>query len=165
MQPTPIRFPAPLLLAAVIAFSSDADAQTTPRTRSADHDAIRALWSTVDHLWNQRDARSFSQLFTPDATFDFVERHQRLDGRDAVLASFADRFPGFAPDLRHRTTIGEIRDIAPDLCAVTGNVEILRTSTPDAPSVLLRFAVFAIVRRSGDDWRIQILRAYELPAA
>lgn len=156
--------PVLVFAAALAACVSDPGARSTPRQQAADHAAIRALWSTLDDFWDQRDAQRFSRLFTADATFDFVERRQRLDGRDAVLLSFADRFPGFAPDLRHRTTVDEIRDIAPDVCAVTGSVEILRTS-PQSTPVLLRFAIFAIMRRTGDDWRIEILRAYELPAA
>lgn len=125
---------------------------------------IRSLWSRLDALWNERDAQRFSELFTVDGNFVFVDTGVSLDGRAAIQESFAERFPDFAPNVRHRTTVAEIRDIAPDVHTVDGKVEILRME-PDAgadPTVVRRFAIFAVLVRGDDGWGIRELRAFQV---
>jgi len=125
--------------------------------------SVRAVWSTLDETWNARDAARFSDLFTADASFQFPDRGEGFEGRAAILASFAARFPTFAPDIRHRTTIGEVREITADVAAVDGIVEILRLRGADVGSahVIRSFTIAGIMLRDGDTWRIRLLRALE----
>jgi len=124
--------------------------------------AIRAIWAELDARWNGRDAIGFSELFTDDVSFEFVDRGESLEGRTVVREYFSQRFPRFAPGLRHRTTVRDIAIIASNVAAVDGTVEILR-ETPDMDSALLRtFAIFAVMTRDTEVWTIRMLRVYEL---
>lgn len=146
----------------------DARAQAAARGgASSDSLAIRSLWSTLDAMWNKRDAEQFSDLFAVDASFEFVDRGQSLESRATIHQHFADQFPKFAPDVRHLTSVRQIRVIAPDVRTVDGKVEILRNSPGESakPVVLRTFAIFAVMFRTGEGWSIRVLRAYELPAA
>lgn len=129
-------------------------------------ESIRTLWSDLDTRWNGRDARSFSEVFSVDGNFVIVNRDLALDGRAAIYESFAERFPRFAPDIRHATTIHELRDVTPEVCTVDGTVRILRTMADDnsEPTIFAIFAIFAVMLRDGDGWQIRELRAFELPA-
>jgi uncharacterized protein (TIGR02246 family) len=130
---------------------------------AADGPALRALWSTLDATWNARDATRFSDLFTVDASFEFVGRGESMAGRATIYETFAARFGRFAPDVRHVTDVDEIRVMAPEVRTVDGRVEILRAG-PDAaaPTVIRHFAVFAVMLRTAEGWKIRVLRAYEL---
>lgn len=146
--------------------SADAGAQAVARAGANDDGAqIRQLWSTLDSLWNGRDAAGFSELFTPDASFVFVDRRQSLDGRAGILDFFSGQFPARAPELRHRTTVMGISDIAPGVHAVDGTVEILRVEpgTSAQPVVLRTFAIFAVMGRHADGWSISLLRIFAMP--
>lgn len=131
----------------------------------SDSAAIRGVWSTVDAMWNARDAERFSDLFTEDGSFEFVDRRESLESRAVIHQHFAERFPQFAPGLRHLTTVQDIRGITPDVHAVTGTVEILRLGADDRaePTVLRSFVIFAVMLRTGEGFRIHVLRAYQLP--
>lgn len=126
--------------------------------------AVRAVWSTLDEAWNAREAEPFADLFTVDTSFQFVDRGESLEGRAVVRDYFAERFPRFAPDLRHRTSVQRVRPVAEDVRALDGTVEILRVASDAEPAVLRTFAIFAMMARDGDDWRIDVLRVYQLPA-
>jgi uncharacterized protein (TIGR02246 family) len=131
----------------------------------ARYKSVRALWSDLDQWWNERDASSFSELFAVDGNFVIVNRDLALDGRAEIYASFAERFPRFAPEIRHATTIHEVREVTPEVCTVDGTVRILRTMAPDVePAMFASFAIFAVMLRNGDGWQIRELRAFELPA-
>lgn len=131
--------------------------------READAAAIRGVWSTVDETWNARDAARFSELFTADTSFRFPDRGDGFEGRPAILASFTGRFRTFGPDLRHRTTIREVRGITADVAAIDGIVEILRVGPTGAspPEVIRRFTIVGIMLRNGETWRIRLLRALD----
>jgi uncharacterized protein (TIGR02246 family) len=126
---------------------------------------VRALWSSLDSAWNARDAKTFSRIFTEDASFEFVDRGRALDSRAAVLEYFSEQFPGIAPELRHRTTIRQTLSIAPDVLCADGIVEIQRIPADASAdlAVLRTFAVFAIMAREVDGLRIRALRIYALP--
>lgn len=134
---------------------------------STDDDAVRALWSALDASWDARDAERFSALFAVDASFEFVDRGQRLEGRASIRRHFAERFPQFAPDSRHRTRVCETRELGPGLRSVDGRVEILRDGADGgtASAVTRTFAIFAVMSQVGDGWKIRMLRAYRLPPA
>lgn len=159
---------AALVLACVAALSPlDARAEAAAAEVPAESVAVRTLWSTLDTLWNARDAERFGDLFAVDASFEFVDRGERLEGRRAIRHHFAQRFPRFAPDVRHRTHVRAVHAIAPGVSTVDGKVEILREGTGDGaePVVSRTFAIFAVMLRTADGWRIRTLRAYALPAA
>lgn len=145
----------------------DARVQAAAAGKSSDGAAIRLFWSTLDAMWNERDAERFGDLFTVDGSFEFVDRGQSLENRAMIHRYFAERFPRFAPGLRHLTSVREIRVIAPGVRTVDGKVEILHNE-PDGsaePAVLRTFAIFAVMLQTAEGWRIRVLRAYELPAA
>lgn len=133
----------------------------------SDDDALRELWSTLDAAWNERDAERFSDLFTADGTLMFVDRDVSLEGRATIRHHFAERFPRFPADLRHRTTMHRTRAVTSDVRAVDGGVEILRLGSGDnvEPTTFRTFAVFAVVLRTPAGWKILALRAYRLPEA
>ena len=133
---------------------------------SSDDAALRSTWSTLDAMWNARDAERFSALFTTDSSFGFVDRGQSLESRATIHQHFAGQFAKFGPDLRHRTSIEQVRVIAADVHTVDGKVEILRNGNGQRPepAVLKTFAIFAVMLRTTEGWRIRLLRAYELPA-
>ena len=127
---------------------------------------VRSVWSAVDAMWNARDAEQFSRLFAEDVSFEFVDRGAALEGRAAVLEHFAERFPSFAPDLRHRTRVRQVLSIGTDALAMDGSVEILRNQpgTETELAVLRRFAIFAVMTRNSEGLGIRALRIYELRA-
>lgn len=143
--------------------STDADAAVAASTNDT---AVRSFWSTLDATWVARDAEQFSLLFTQDASFGFVAAGSSLEGRAAILQHFVDQFARQSPDLRHVTQVREIRTVAPGVVTVDGNVEVRRTGTGDAdPTILRRFAIFAVMLKSGSEWNIHVVRAYRLSTA
>jgi uncharacterized protein (TIGR02246 family) len=144
-----------------------AGTQARPATENesvVDEAAVRSVWSTLDARWNERDAEGFSGVFSEDVSFKFVDQDQSLESREIVRQHFAERFPGFAPDIRHLTTIRDVRSLTPDIRAVDGNVEILRDDPHDAKPVPLKtFAIFAVMVRQAERWSIRMIRIYELP--
>lgn len=154
-----------LLLCALAVAPHGALASAAEEPSAADSAALRLFWSTVDASWNERDAEQFSELFTEDGRFAFVDLGTSLDGREAIHESFAGRFPGFAPELRHLTSVHGVEQIAPGVCAVDGEVEILRTDPAGeaVPTVLRRFEIFAVMLQAPEGWKIRVLRAYPLP--
>jgi uncharacterized protein (TIGR02246 family) len=128
-------------------------------------DDVRAVWAELDERWNARDADGFSELFSHEARFGFVDRGESLDGRSEIHQSFSERFPTFAPEVRHRTTVHEVRSISPGVAVVDGGVEILRLGVDEGtdPTVILTFAIFAVMHRTEGGVRIRELRVFELP--
>lgn len=138
-----------------------------PGSGATDDEAVRLLWSTLDAIWNERDVERFSELFTADASWVFVDRGDSMVGHAAIHARFAEQFPALAPELRHRTTVRAVRAVGPDIRAVDAEVEILRDGSGGSvePTVLSRFAVTAVMPRTTDGWRIAVLRVWQLPLA
>lgn len=136
-----------------------------PAAQDDAEDGIRRTWTELDRHWNQRDAEAFAALFDRDASFVFVDRRDALEGREAILARFSNQFPTMAPELRHRTTVGEIRTLADDVRFLDGTVEILSDGDEAAgpPELLVTFAIFGIMVPDADEWRIRALRVVELP--
>jgi uncharacterized protein (TIGR02246 family) len=134
---------------------------------STDGPAVRALWSTLDQSWNARDAERFGQLFTEDASFGFVDRGQSLESRATIHEHFTEQFRVSSPELRHRTRVHDVRPVSPDVVAMDGTVEILRSEPGpgERHSVLRTFAIFAVMLRADDNWNIRALRVYQLPPA
>jgi hypothetical protein len=129
-------------------------------------EAVRALWSAVDARFDARDADGFSALFTTDASFVRVKSNEALEGRAAILADFATRFPRFAPEVRHRTSMRPAMALAPGLLGADGTVEILRRSPGGGAelAVARTFSIFAVMVREGTALKVRALRIYELPA-
>lgn len=125
---------------------------------------IRTFWSQLDVQWNARDAARFSELFTEDAIFRFVDRGMTLEGRADVHEHFAERFPGFAAELSHLTRVDVTREIVPTVHFVDGLVRILRMQDGDAePAVFREFAILAVMMKNDGHWKIHELRVFQLP--
>lgn len=127
------------------------------------HAAVREVWAVLDARWNERDAMRFSEIFTDDVSFEFVDRGESLESRAVVREHFGARFPDFAPELRHLTTVRNVTNIAADAVAVDGKVEILHESPDAEPSLLRTFAIFAVMTREVEAWKIRMIRIYQLP--
>jgi uncharacterized protein (TIGR02246 family) len=133
---------------------------------SPGEEGVRSLWSTLDAVWNGRDAARFSDLFTAEGSFQFVDSGLALTGRDAIHRHFAGQFPQLPPELRHLTTVREVALVAPGVRTLDGGVEILRDGGDNAPPAVLKsFAIVAVMLETAEGWRIRLLRAYELPVA
>jgi uncharacterized protein (TIGR02246 family) len=123
------------------------------------------IWKALDSSWNARDAARFSELFTADGSLSFVGRGPLLEGRAKIHQHFSEQFSRQSPDLRHRTTVRETLAIAPNVIAVDGDVEVGRMGSDQSapPTVLARFAIYALLRESTDGWQIYMLRVTQLP--
>lgn len=155
-----------MVLAATAALTRVAPAQETPTDPLATAlTAARSFWSTLDSTWRERDAPAFTELFTEDASFAFVDRGVTLEPRTMIARQFTEQFARQAPDLRHVTEVRAARVIAPGVLAVDVGIEVRRVSGDSAepPTILRRFAAFAVMRRTGDRWQVELLRAYLLP--
>jgi uncharacterized protein (TIGR02246 family) len=133
-------------------------------TAARDSATVHELWATLDRHWNSGDARAFADLYTEDASFIFVDRADTLSGHAEILERFTGQFASTAPDLRHRSTPGAIRRVAPDIIVMDGTVEILRVTDPDEGNgdVVLTFAIFALMRPVAGELRIELLRVYQM---
>lgn len=151
-----------LMASAGVAPMSVARSQEASAVAPADDPAIRSHWQAIDRHWDERDAERFSELFATDAIFEIVKGGQRLEGRDAIRSHFSQQFPGFAPELRHRTTVEGVRFPSPDVGIVEGGVEILRLAEGEGAAVLRRFSIAGVMLRTADGWRIHTLHAYPL---
>jgi uncharacterized protein (TIGR02246 family) len=127
--------------------------------------AIAKVWADVDVAWNARDASRFSALYTDDASFEFVDQGQAINGREAIRRHFEDQFPRTAAELSHHTRIRATRRIADGAVAADGVVEIKRTPADRSgpPSVIRTFAIYAVMVSAADTWRIDSLRIYQMP--
>jgi ketosteroid isomerase-like protein len=140
------------------------DVEAAPELAPDTDLTVREFWETLDARWNERDAARFSSLFTEDVSFEFVDRDESLDSSMTVREYFGTRFPTFAPELRHRTTVRDLRSLAPDVLAVDGRVEILREHSGEtAPALLRTFAIFAVMIQGSEGWRVRLIRIYRLP--
>lgn len=128
-------------------------------------EAVRALWSAMDARFDARDAEGLSRLFTTDASFVRVKSREALEGRAAILGEFAGRFPRFAPEVRHRTSMRQSFGLAPGLLGADGTVEILRKSPGGGADLVVSntFSIFAVMVREGDGLKVRALRIYEMP--
>ena len=93
-----------------------------------------------------------------------MDREHVLSGRSAIYEHFRRQFPQTAPDIRHRTTVTAVHEVAPGVWGVDGRVRILRVNEAEGDAAVLRvFAIFGIMVPSGDQWILGALKAYELP--
>lgn len=152
-----------LVLVFVPASAADLSAQGGSGDGGSDAGAIQAHWANLDRLWNARDAEAFSQLFAHDALFTFPDRGTSFAGREAIHAEFAERFPTFAPSVRHRARVDEVRRLAEDLHVIDGTVEIVRAGAgeDDPEEIITSFWIFGVMARDDDGWSIAQLRAVE----
>ncbi|MGH8495082.1 MAG: YybH family protein [Gammaproteobacteria bacterium] len=148
-----------LIAAAFMATAVAADAGA----ESADGTAVRSVWSALDAAWNARDAERFSRLFTDETSLGFVERGLYFDSRAAIRRQFEEQFPRTAPEYSHSTQVREIHEIAADVVAVDGTVDILRSRDGDVPPTIFRsFSLSAVMVKTAGGWKIRVLRAFRL---
>jgi uncharacterized protein (TIGR02246 family) len=130
-----------------------------------DETAARAFWSTLDATWNARDAVRFSELFTTDASFRFVDSGLSLEARATIHDYFVKQFSTQAPGLRHVTRVRDSHTVGSSALAIDAVIDVVR-SHPDAAAattVLRTFAAFAVMTKSADKVQIRLLRVYQLP--
>jgi len=126
--------------------------------------AIEATWRAIDAAWNARDAARFSALYADAASFEFVNEGPLLNGRDAIRRHFVEQFRRTAPPFSHHTTIRSTRQLADGVIAVDGVVQVMRASSDGgAAAVYHRFMIYGVMVRSGDAWRIDSLRIFQMP--
>lgn len=149
-----------VLLAASI--GGPAEARLTPAA-ATDSVAIRTFWSVLDSIWSTRDADTFAELFTDDASFDFIGRPTSLETRDSIRAYFVSQFSRQRPELRHRTTLTRVHALGADIAAIDGEVAIVN-GAGDAP-VIARLPITGLMVHTDAGWRIRLLRAYSAESA
>ena len=172
-MPTPLnRFKSPYLtvpiraLGGLLLILTSLVAGTAPvRAQALDDTAVKGFWSTLDAIWNARDAGRFSELFTTDASFTFVDSGLSLDARGPIHDFFVTQFSKQSPELRHETRVRESHAFGPDVLAIDAVIEISRSQPEPRSSatVLQTFAAFAVMTRSADQLQIRLLRVYRLP--
>jgi uncharacterized protein (TIGR02246 family) len=155
-----------LLTAASVAQVRGTLAQEISTAPAGELRAVRAFWTSLDSIWKERDAPAFRELFTEDASFAFVDRGVTLEPRTMIDRHFIDQFARQSPDLIHTSSVRAARVVAPGVLTADVGIEVRRVGTDGAgPSLLRRFDVLAVMRRTDDRWRIELLRAYLLPVA
>lgn len=155
-----------IILVALLSSGTGAAPLVSGFQRDDSHaDAIRSLWSDLDTAWNQRDAARFSAFYADDASFEFVDQGQAIDGREAIRRHFQEQFPRTAAEYSHHTRIRGIRRIGDAAMATDGIVQIMRTPAGQsgASSVFRTFAIYAVMIRTNDVWRIDSLRIFQMP--
>lgn len=136
---------------------------SVPDGQPEDRQEVLAFWSTLDAIWNRGDVDGFTELFTSDSDLEFVDRGQSLGGHAAIRQHFERQFATTASDIRHRTTVGDVYEIAPDVLGVDARVEILRVGAEDGPEVASRvFAVFGVMVPGTRGWELRTLKVYML---
>ena len=155
-----------LLMVAAVAPARLTLAQEIGTPPASELSAARAFWASLDSLWTARDAQAFREFFTDNASFAFVDRGVTLEPRTKIDRHFVAQFARQSPALRHLSSVRSARVIAPDVIAADVGIEVWRTAEEGgAPTLVRRFETFAVMRRTHDRWRIELLRAYLLPAA
>ena len=172
-MPTPTnRFKSPYLavpiraLGGLLLILTSLVAGTAPvRAQALDDTAVKGFWSTLDAIWNARDAGRFSELFTTDASFRFVDSGLSLDARGPIHDFFATQFSKQSPELRHETRVRESHAVGPGALAIDALIEVSRSQPEPRSSatVLQTFAAFAVMTRSAKQLQIRLLRVYRLP--
>jgi uncharacterized protein (TIGR02246 family) len=153
-------------MAAAVAQARGTLAQDLGTPPASELRAMRAFWTSLDSLWKERDAPAFRELFTEDASFAFVDRGVTLEPRTMIDRHFIDQFARQSPDLIHTSSVRAVRVVAPGVLTADVGIEVRRVGAGGAePSLLRRFDVLAVMRRTDDRWRIELLRAYPLPVA
>ena len=156
------------LLLITFIFSASASpanaADTANRSEAGPDVAIPSVWATLDEHWNGRDAQGFSDVFTDNASLQFVDARVSLESREAILQHFSKQFPTFSPEIRHETSVDKVRRVTTDVNAVDATVRILRHTTgiEEDMTLLRTFSVFAVMLDTAEGWRIHMLRAYLL---
>jgi uncharacterized protein (TIGR02246 family) len=105
-------------------------AQTVPQAGEVEP-GLRALLVDLDARWNARDADSMSRLFMPEADFRiWGARHHR--SREEFRRHYAQAFPRVPPAVRHATSLGGVRVLAPGVVLLDGEVVVTDPGQPDA---------------------------------
>lgn len=153
-----------LVCAAAAVTAMAGSLQLAAQDAARELDAVRSTWSQLDARWNARDAAGFSELFSPDASFVFVDRGLGFEGRTAIHAHFAERFAELSEDLRHFTEIRTSEVLEDNVVAADGTVSVRRV-LPDSAGIetIRHFAIFTVMQRDGEALQIRFLRVYGLP--
>jgi uncharacterized protein (TIGR02246 family) len=119
-----------VILLGILLMVPASHAQTVPQAGELEP-ALRALLVDLDARWNARDADSMSRLFMPEADFRiWGARHHR--SREELRRHYAQAFPRVPPAVRHATSLGSVRVLAPGVVLLDGEVVVTDPGHPDA---------------------------------
>lgn len=148
---------------AILAFalSTSALAQVEAENKDLERHA-RALVVELDARWNARDAEPFSRLFTLDHDFRiYGRRHDR--SREALRDRYAQAWLKTPPAIRHKTSVGTVRALAPGVALVDGEVLVGEANAPESETRRYYYAA-VIVLRDGE-WLFDAFRVTPQPIA
>ncbi len=92
-----------------------------------DKQSVLQLATELDKRWNERNARAFADLFTPDGDFRF-HTGIWIVGKDAIEKFWRDQvFAGRPPGFRHEVTIKRVRFVTENTAIGDGNVRVVET--------------------------------------
>lgn len=159
MRPMPSIFRRFLAAAALIVTAGQAGAQAPQAPNLGAQ--LQALATTMDQVWNARDAAGLSAYYAGDATLTIGAT--ALKGRPAIEAYFSQSLKNVPAKMTHRTVIKRTETIG-DLLAVDTAV-FLELEGEQGGRVLVReFFTFTLLRRQGEDWKVVAARAIPLGA-
>jgi uncharacterized protein (TIGR02246 family) len=90
-----------------------------------DKQSVLQLATELDMRWNERNARAFADLFTPDGDFRF-HTGIWIVGKDAIEKFWHDQvFAGLPPSFRHEVTIKRVRFVTDNTAIGDGTIRIV----------------------------------------
>jgi len=121
-----------------------------------------ALFTHLEHTWNQADATTYSEVFATDA--DFVDiRGTHHAGRQAIAAGHQHIFDTIYAGSTVHYELDRARKIAPG-CVVA--VVAATLDAPHGPLQGINHARFTLViAETGEGWRINAFQNTLLPPA
>ena len=151
-----------LLFATLLGHAAAADAGTSIVGAIAPQEAktIVSIAGRVDALWNARRAAEIAALYTDDASLEMVGRDRGAQGRQGILAYFAESFAALDPAMRHRTDINRLTVLSPDIVVADGHAWLEKASGDGAPTPVRYFNTTTVVVRGDDGWRIRMVRTH-----
>jgi uncharacterized protein (TIGR02246 family) len=121
---------------------------------------VRALVAELDRRWNARDAEPFSRLFTADADFRiYGRRHDR--SRDEVRRRYEQSWPRVPPGIRHQTSVGTVRPLAPGVALLDGEVAVGEPDASASERRLYHYTAVAVLRDG--EWLFDAFRVADRP--
>ena len=151
-----------LLFATLLGHAAAAGAGTAIVGSIAPQEAktIVSIADRVDALWNDRRAAEIAALYTDDASLEMVGRARGAQGRQGILAYFAESFASLDPAMRHRTDIDRLTVLSPDIVVADGHAWLEKASEDGATTPVRYFNTTTVVVRGDDGWRIRMVRTH-----
>lgn len=142
--------------------ATPAAAQTVRTTdlSPATADSILAIARVADERWNAGDANGLSTAYTPDGHMRMTGMPVDLRGRPTIAAYFATSFAARQGQMRHRTVVEELQQIAPGVVAADGQVWVDVLGADGTYRPVRRFTMNAVAVRTPGGWRLRVNRVH-----